>query len=68
MAWTPADVDVLKAAIATGIRTVTYSDRTITYQSTEDMLRALSVMEPAASQSDASASGSRFSRAAFSRE
>lgn len=68
MAWTQSDIDALKAAIATGLRTVTYSDRTVTYQTTEDMLRVLSAMESAATQADASASGSRFSRAAFSRE
>ncbi len=38
--WTQADVDTLKAAIASGVLTVTYSGppaRSITYQSLADM-------------------------------
>ena len=45
MAWTQTDVDALKAAIATGVLTVEYSDRRITYQTTSEMLQALSVMQ-----------------------
>lgn len=46
--WTQADIDTLKAAIASGISTVSYAGppaRSITYQSTDAMLKALSLME-----------------------
>lgn len=40
-ALTQADVDKLKRAIASGVRTVQYSAGSVTYQSTAEMLRAL---------------------------
>lgn len=46
--WTQADVDKLKAAIASGALSVSYAGppaRSITYQSTDAMLKALSLME-----------------------
>lgn len=48
MAWTQTDIDRLKAAIASGIVTVSYDGpprRTVQYQNTRDMLAALAVME-----------------------
>jgi hypothetical protein len=45
MAWTQADVDILKAAIASGVRRVRYADREIEYQSTEEMRAALSAAQ-----------------------
>lgn len=45
MAWTQADIDTLKAAIASGILSVQYTDKLIRYQSTSDMLKALAAME-----------------------
>lgn len=48
MAWTQADIDSLKAAIASGVLTVSFSGppaRSQTYQSTTAMLQALAVME-----------------------
>jgi len=51
MAWTRADVDKLDRAIASGTLSVRYGDRTITYQSTDAMIKArklmLSEVEPA---------------------
>lgn len=44
MAWTQADVDALKAAIATGIRRVRYNDREVEYQSIDQMQAALGLM------------------------
>jgi hypothetical protein len=47
MAWTQADVDKLESAIASGVQTVTYDGpprRSITYQTTGDMLRARALM------------------------
>ncbi len=45
MAWTQADIDALKAAIAGGARSVTFGDRTVVYHSLEEQLKALAVME-----------------------
>lgn len=45
MAWTQTQVDALKAAIASGTRTVSYGDKTVTYQDTTAMLAALQAME-----------------------
>ena len=45
MAWTSAQVDTLKTAIATGVRTVNYGDKTVTYQDIAAMLSALQAME-----------------------
>lgn len=48
MAWTQADIDRLKTAIASGIVTVSYDGpprRTVQYQNTKDMLAALAAME-----------------------
>lgn len=45
MAWSQTDIDTLKSAIASGILHVAYSDRTITYKSTDEQLKALSLME-----------------------
>lgn len=57
--WTQEDVDTLKAAIASGILTVTYAGppaRSITYQSLADMRNLLSEMvRDVASQSSATA-------------
>ena len=44
MAWTTAERDALQAAIAKGIQTVTYNDRTVTYQSLSDMRDLLAEM------------------------
>lgn len=45
MAFTQADVDKLKTAIASGVRRVRFSDRELEYQSLEDMREALAMME-----------------------
>jgi hypothetical protein len=43
--WTQAEIDTLKAAIASGVQTVAYADRTVTYQSLEEMRALLASME-----------------------
>jgi hypothetical protein len=46
--WTQTDIDTLKAAIASGVLSVNYAGppaRSITYQSTDAMLKALALME-----------------------
>lgn len=49
MAWTQADIDDLKKAIGSGARTVKFGagsgSREITYNSIDEMLKALGVME-----------------------
>jgi len=44
MAFTLADLNVLDAAIASGVLHVSYSDRNVTYQSTTEMLKARALM------------------------
>lgn len=43
--WTLDDVATLKAAIAKGIRSVKYQDKSIEYASMDEMLKALRLME-----------------------
>ena len=62
MAWTQADIDALKAAIATGVRTVSYSDRQVTYQTTEAMLTALAAMESEVAGDAGSGSRSTYAK------
>lgn len=45
MAWTQSEIDILKAAIASGILSVHYSDRTVTYKTTAEQLQALALMQ-----------------------
>ena len=46
MAWTAADIDALKSAIASGVLHVSYADgKSITYKSTNEQLQALALME-----------------------
>lgn len=45
MAWTQASIDRLKAAIASGARQVMEGGRMVTYQSTDEMLRVVAMME-----------------------
>ena len=42
--WTQADIDKLQAAIATGTLEVTFSDRSVRYQSLDAMLKLLALM------------------------
>ena len=50
MAWTQAEYDTLKAAVASGVQTVRYQDRTVTYHSLEQMRSLLGDMERSLSQ------------------
>lgn len=43
--WTQAQIDSLKAAIASGTLHVAFADRSQTFQSLEDMLKLLALME-----------------------
>lgn len=54
MAWTQAEIDTLKAAVASGVLTVTYDGpprRSITYQSLDAMRSLLSEMQRSVSTS-----------------
>jgi hypothetical protein len=66
VAWTQTDVDKLKAAIASGVKSVVYADRTVSYHSLDEMLKALAVME--AEVAGAAASGGSTTYASFARE
>lgn len=66
MAYSQADIDALKASIATGAFKVRYADgREVTYRSLTDMQRTLAVMQtdsatsPATFQSNRIAAGYR---------
>lgn len=47
MAWTQADIDALKRAIADGrgARSITFGDQSVTFNSPSEMLELLSVMQ-----------------------
>lgn len=47
MTWTQADVDALKAAIAAGkgARSMTFGDQSVVFNSIDDMLKLLAVMQ-----------------------
>jgi hypothetical protein len=67
MAWSQSDIDALKAAIATGTRSVSYSDRAVTYHSMDDMLKALQAMEAEVAGTQATG-GTRSTFASFARD
>ncbi len=43
--WTQADLDAMKAALAQGRRSVTFADRSETFQSADEMLRVIAEIE-----------------------
>jgi hypothetical protein len=47
MPWSQSDIDTLKAAILArnGARSITFSDQSVTFDSIDDMLKLLSVMQ-----------------------
>lgn len=44
MSWTQAEYEALKKAVASGVLTVKYDDRTVTYQSLREMRELLGAM------------------------
>jgi protein-disulfide isomerase-like protein with CxxC motif len=57
MAWTQADLDTLRAHMASGVQKVRYADgREVTYHSLDQMLAAEKVISAAISMADASSS------------
>ena len=65
MAYTQADVDALKAAIATGARRVRYADKDVEYRSLEEMKETLRDMQTEVAPATAPA---RTSYATISRD
>jgi hypothetical protein len=63
MPWTQADVDNLQLAIAAGrgARSITFSDQSVTFNSIDDMLKLLAVMQQSV---DAAASTQKHYRLA----
>jgi len=51
MAWTQTQIDTLQAAIASGVLTVRYADRSVTYQSLSEMRSLLTEMRREATAS-----------------
>lgn len=47
MAWTQADIDALKTAIASGrgVHSLTFGDQTVSFNSPREMLELLAVMQ-----------------------
>ena len=45
MAWTQAQVDSAKTALASGKLQVRFGDRSITYRSVDELRRAIAIME-----------------------
>jgi len=47
MAWSQSDIDALKAAISDGrgARSITFGDQSVTFNSIDDMLKLLSLMQ-----------------------
>ncbi len=45
MAWSQTDIDVLKAAMAKGVKRVRYTSGEVEYQSVDDMRKLLADME-----------------------
>lgn len=64
--WTQADIDTLKAAILDrkGARQITFADQSVTFDSIDDMLKLLSVMQAEVSSTTL---GSRTRYGAFSK-
>ena len=61
MAWTQLQLDAIEAAIASGELTVRFGDRTVTYRSMDELLRARAVVNDAVS----AASGTTVDRFSF---
>lgn len=57
MAWTQTQIDALKTAIAHGVKTVVYTDRTVTYHSIAEMLQVLAAMEAEVNATGTSSNG-----------
>lgn len=63
MAWTQTDLDAIEEAIASGERTVAFTDKTVTYRSIQELLRARDLIKSeidAATATEPRATQTRF--------
>jgi hypothetical protein len=44
-AWTQADLDAIKAAIASGTKSIQYEDKVVTYHSLKEMMDLVAIIE-----------------------
>lgn len=66
MAWTQQQLEAIEAAIARGELTVRFEDRTITYRSVDDLLKARQVIKDALDK-QAGSQPNRYSMARFAK-
>jgi hypothetical protein len=66
VAWTQQQLDAVEAAIASGELTVRFGDRTVTYRSMDELLRARAVIREAQA-AEAGTATDRFSFAQTSK-
>jgi len=66
MAWSQQQLDAIEAAIASGELTVHFGDRTVTYRSMDDLLKARAVIKDTL-ESEAGTAPDRFSFAQTSK-
>lgn len=59
MSWTSDELDSLRRAYAAGVLSVTYRDRTVTYESGDALLRRIRVLENELETSSSSSFDSR---------
>lgn len=67
MAFTQDDIDKLSAAIASGVQTVEFADKRITYNSISEMMRARQMMQSELATTNAGRVPVRVTRVQFSK-
>lgn len=68
MAWSQTDLDKLDAAIAMGVTTVAFRDRTVTYRNLDEMLRTRSIMTAEIAASSGSTVVERVQRVSMDKD
>lgn len=68
MAWTQDDLDKLNAAIAQGVNSVAYRDRTVTYRSQKEMLELRSMMRSEIATANNATADERVQRVSYSKD
>ena len=67
MAFNESDVTALETAIKSGVLKVAYADRTVQYQTLDEMMKLLALMRGEV-EASASTGGDRTTYASFSRD
>lgn len=65
MAWTESDIEVIERAISSGTLSVQFGDRSVTYRSINDLIKARNAMKSAINGS--AVGGVRCTYASFSK-